>query len=438
MKKTIFLWAFLTIVGVSSVNAQMRISGSDAPNKSAILDLNPDNEISKGNATLGVALPRVMLKNTHDASPLEAHVQGMTVYNVATTGDVTPGIYISNGVQWIRQIDTNTTSLVVQKDSIIGNEVTDATAGSGLIRSGAGTKVSPYTLGVAPGGITNDKLADGSVTINKITQKTIIELGDSLATNVYNTVLGDSILNYITQNFNTAELRDTIMQYLTNNLDNSALMDSVANYISHNNSYLTTLIDNVAQNIYNTTLGDSIVNYISNNITTTLLGDSIANYIANNIRNTILGDTIVNLIHDSELDGVIGNEVTDATVGGGLSRSGAGTAASPYTLGVAAGGITADKIADKSITFNKFATNVTLELGDSIANNIYNTVLGDSILNYIIQNFNTAELRDTIMQYFTNNLDHSALMDSIANYVRNNNSYLTALIENIAQNVGDF
>lgn len=39
----------------------------------------------------------------------------------------------------------------------------------------------------------------------------------------------------------------------------------------------------------------------------------------------------------SEVDGIIGNEVTDATANGGLVRSGSGTASSPYTLGLPAG-----------------------------------------------------------------------------------------------------
>jgi hypothetical protein len=37
----------------------------------------------------------------------------------------------------------------------------------------------------------------------------------------------------------------------------------------------------------------------------------------------------------AEVDGIIGNEVTDATADGGLTRAGSGTAAAPYTLGIA-------------------------------------------------------------------------------------------------------
>ncbi|MGC4041393.1 MAG: hypothetical protein QM710_11575 [Flavobacterium sp.] len=44
----------------------------------------------------------------------------------------------------------------------------------------------------------------------------------------------------------------------------------------------------------------------------------------------------------SEVDGVIGNEVTNATTNGGLVRAGSGTSASPYTLGLTSGTATGD------------------------------------------------------------------------------------------------
>ena len=91
MTKKVFLMLILAIAGIASVNAQVRIGGSEAPNKSAVLDLNPDDRTSEGNATKGLAMPRVRFKNTADPHPLLTHVKGMTVYNMATAGDVTPG-----------------------------------------------------------------------------------------------------------------------------------------------------------------------------------------------------------------------------------------------------------------------------------------------------------------------------------------------------------
>jgi len=105
MTKKIYLTVLLAIA-VTSVNAQMRISGSEMPNESAVLDLNPDNNVSSGNATMGLALPRVNLRNSDDAFPLSAHVKGMSVYNMATAGDATPGVYVNDGEKWLRQIDS--------------------------------------------------------------------------------------------------------------------------------------------------------------------------------------------------------------------------------------------------------------------------------------------------------------------------------------------
>jgi len=106
MRKKICLMLILAIAGMANVNAQMRISGSEVPNQSAVLDLNPDDNTLAGNATLGLALPRVSLRNSGDAFPLSAHVKGMSVYNMATAGDVSPGMYFNDGTKWLRQLDS--------------------------------------------------------------------------------------------------------------------------------------------------------------------------------------------------------------------------------------------------------------------------------------------------------------------------------------------
>lgn len=60
----------------------------------------------------------------------------------------------------------------------------------------------------------------------------------------------------------------------------------------------------------------------------------------------------------AEIDGVIGNEVLNATTGGVLTRSGAGTVSDPYTLGIPDLGITTVKIADDNVTYAKISTPV--------------------------------------------------------------------------------
>jgi hypothetical protein len=102
MKKIIFLLLTLLILSAASMNAQVRIGGTTDPDGSAILDLNPDT----GNATLGLALPRVQLTATDEIpSGMGTPAIGLTVYNTAIDGTgataVSPGIYYYNG-GWVR------------------------------------------------------------------------------------------------------------------------------------------------------------------------------------------------------------------------------------------------------------------------------------------------------------------------------------------------
>jgi len=46
----------------------------------------------------------VALSSTTNNAPLSAHVAGMVVYNTATVGDVTPGVYVDNGTKWVRTV----------------------------------------------------------------------------------------------------------------------------------------------------------------------------------------------------------------------------------------------------------------------------------------------------------------------------------------------
>ncbi len=98
--KKIFLSLSILLAAVllQSVNAQMSVGTSAAPNANAVLDLVSSNQ--------GLLLPRVALSSTTSASPLSAHVAGMHVYNTATAGtypnNVTPSEYYNDGSKWIQ------------------------------------------------------------------------------------------------------------------------------------------------------------------------------------------------------------------------------------------------------------------------------------------------------------------------------------------------
>jgi hypothetical protein len=223
MKKVLFFMLFLMISGAAGVNAQVRIGGDGAPHTAAVLDLNATDTTINGNR--GLALPRVSLTTAtiqlNGANPKD----GTLVYN--TNSGFGAGLYYWLTDKWVKlQLNGE----FQEKDSVIGNEVLNATASRGLVRAGSGTSASPYTLGISDNGVTAAMINNGAVTAAKLAAGAVYD-------------------------------------------------------------------------------GDSIV----------------------------------------------GNEVTNATTSGGLTRAGSGTSAAPYTLGIADAGVTTARIADNAVTTAKIA-----------------------------------------------------------------------------------
>lgn len=91
--KKIFLTLALALGIMAS--AQVRIGGTGTTvDANAILELQ--------STTKGLLFPKVALTSTTAFAPLSAHTAGMTVYNTATTGDVTPGMYANSGTAWVK------------------------------------------------------------------------------------------------------------------------------------------------------------------------------------------------------------------------------------------------------------------------------------------------------------------------------------------------
>jgi len=153
MRKVLFLMFLLLLMGLGAagVKAQVRIGGNGSPNAAAVLDLNATDATNNG--TKGLALPRVSLSsNTAQITSGVANLIGMLVYN--TSGSLSTGVYYWSGTNWNR-VDGAT----LGGDTIVGNEVTNATANGGLVRTGSGTAASPYTLGINLNGVTPAMLA---------------------------------------------------------------------------------------------------------------------------------------------------------------------------------------------------------------------------------------------------------------------------------------
>jgi len=116
---------FITILLLYGFQAVAQVKIGDNPNTinaNSLLELEATNK--------GLLYPRVALTATSNAAPLNAHVQGMTVYNTATTGDVTPGLYANDGSKWIvLGLGTATSSTVtVECNGFTGNYNAGASA----------------------------------------------------------------------------------------------------------------------------------------------------------------------------------------------------------------------------------------------------------------------------------------------------------------------
>ena len=140
---------FLGIVA----SAQVKIGANPTVvNPNSILELESTNK--------GLLMSRVALMSTTNFSPLAAHIQGMMVYNTASTGDVLPGIYTNNGLKWVAAVGTNDAS---------------ATAG-GMINT------TTQTLGTGAKTFTNDLIVNG------------LTIGKGSGNKVSNTAMGEDAL----------------------------------------------------------------------------------------------------------------------------------------------------------------------------------------------------------------------------------------------------
>jgi|GEM_PF-1225001 len=84
----------LILISLSGFSQNVAINTTMSPaNPSAGLDIDfPDK---------GFLLTRIPLSGLNIVAPLTAHVAGMVLYNTATTGSLTPGIYVNDGTKWI-------------------------------------------------------------------------------------------------------------------------------------------------------------------------------------------------------------------------------------------------------------------------------------------------------------------------------------------------
>ena len=123
-----------------------------------------------------------------------------------------------NGFEWTLANESDI--LITEKDSIVGNEIIDATDGT-LFRSGNGLD-TPYTLDVSPQGIGTAEIADGAITNIKL-DKLLIPLS-GFAPAATNVDLGNQ--NIINLNDPANSLDAVNLQYLNGAIAASEALDN--------------------------------------------------------------------------------------------------------------------------------------------------------------------------------------------------------------------
>jgi hypothetical protein len=97
-------------IGVQCLVTMMVISFSGFSQVAINTTLNPANasaglDIDFSNK--GFLITRTALTGLSSFTPFAAHVAGMITYNTATIADVTPGLYIDNGTEWVSFLPPN-------------------------------------------------------------------------------------------------------------------------------------------------------------------------------------------------------------------------------------------------------------------------------------------------------------------------------------------
>ena len=142
-----------------------------------VTNINDSSLLELESTTKGVLFPRVALTSTSVFAPLQAHVAGMTVYNTAIAGDVTPGMYTNDGVKWVKLGATTSTAALNITAEQTGNYSVLATDDIILMNfSGTAFTLVLPTTGVSIGKkfyVTNK--GDGTIIVSPLPREVITQ-----------------------------------------------------------------------------------------------------------------------------------------------------------------------------------------------------------------------------------------------------------------------
>ena len=244
-------------------------------------------------------------------------------------------VWMWDGNKWT----SSSVTIPSEQDSVIGNEVTDTINARGILNlSGAGTQASPLKMGIEPGNSNGDVwMWSGSSWVpSQITHPPVVIPKEK-----------DSVIgNEIADTFNTYGL--IVRQGSGTDVDPYTIGAKPGTSAGQSLVWdgtkwvLTTIIiplekDSVIGNEIADTLGSKGI------LTRGGTGVDANPYTVGINSGTASGDVWMwngtswvptQITHPNEVDGIIGNELTDTINARGiLQRSGSGTAANPYKIG---------------------------------------------------------------------------------------------------------
>jgi hypothetical protein len=279
----------------------------------------------------------------------------LNLYGTGTTVDplkmgIEPGVntgdvWMWDGNKWVSsRIIHPTIVFPIEKDSVIGNEITDTLNAYGLLtRQGSGTDIDPYTIGVMPGNTAGQSLVwDGNNWI--LTTIVIPREQDSVIGNEIADTLGSK--GILTRNGS-----GTAADPYTIGINDGTTNGDV--WMWDGTNWVPTQITHPAEQ--DGVIGNEVTDTFNSRgiLTKTGAGTVVSPYRIGINGGTTNGDVWMwngtdwvptQITFPVEVDAIIGNEVTDTITNGFLNLTGAGTALSPKKLGLKPGNNIGDVI----------------------------------------------------------------------------------------------
>lgn len=300
-----------------------------------------------------------------------------------TAGNSIGDVFMWDGNKWV----SSPIVFPTEQDAVIGNEIADTVDALGVLtRTGAGTNASPYKVGVTRGNNVGDVwMWDG----NKWVSSSISIPGEQdgvIGNEVVDTTNARGILNLYGNGTNANPLKLGIEPGSTNG---DVWMWNGSAWVPSQITHPPVIIPKEKDSVIGNEIADTLNTY--GLIVRQGSGTDVDPYTIGAKPGTTPGQSLVwngskwvltTVVIPLEQDSVIGNEIADTSGSHGiLTRNGAGTAGSPYSVGINKGSTTGDVWMWNGTTWVPTQITHPAEVDAVIGNELTDTINARGILN---------------------------------------------------------